>query len=72
MTLKLKFSDFAQVTRAKSLPAPVADRMMLERIGLDLLRGLFPLRRSARLIGVSLSGFDRGESEPPSQLGLGL
>ncbi|SFM55056.1 DNA polymerase IV [Methylobacterium pseudosasicola] len=72
VTLKLKFSDFAQVTRARSLSAPVADRVALERIGLDLLSGLFPLRRSARLIGIALSGFEQGEKEEPLQLGLGL
>ncbi|MCJ2115557.1 DNA polymerase IV [Methylobacterium sp. J-001] len=72
VTLKLKFSDFAQVTRAKSLSVPVADRAALERIGLDLLAGLFPLRRSARLIGIALSGFEQGEKAEPLQLGLGL
>ncbi|MDP4022899.1 DNA polymerase IV [Methylobacterium sp. NEAU 140] len=72
VTLKLKFSDFSLVTRARSLSAPVAERAELERIGLDLLAGLFPLRRSARLIGVSLSGFEREAAEPPRQLGLGL
>ncbi|SDA11701.1 DNA polymerase-4 [Methylobacterium sp. UNC378MF] len=72
VTLKLKFSDFAQVTRAKSLTVPVADRAGLERIGLDLLAGLFPLRRSARLIGVSLSGFAQEAPEEPLQLGLAL
>ncbi|MCJ2094324.1 DNA polymerase IV [Methylobacterium sp. J-072] len=72
VTLKLKFSDFAQVTRAKSLSVAVADRAALERIGLDLLSGLFPLRRSARLIGIALSGFEQGERAEPLQLGLGL
>jgi DNA polymerase-4 len=72
VTLKLKFSDFAQVTRARSLVVPVADRANLERIGLDLLAGLFPLRRSARLIGVSLSGFAQDALEAPLQLGLAL
>ncbi|GJE49147.1 DNA polymerase IV [Methylobacterium tardum] len=72
VTLKLKFSDFAQVTRAKSLAVPVADRANLERIGLDLLAGLFPLRRSARLIGVSLSGFAQDEPDGPQQLGLAV
>ena len=33
VTLELKFSDFAQVTRARSLPVPVVDRADLERIG---------------------------------------
>ena len=72
VTLKLKFSDFSLVTRARSLPAPVADRVALERVGLDLLAGLFPLRRTARLIGVSLSGFDRAEAGASRQLGLSL
>ncbi|MCJ2013882.1 DNA polymerase IV [Methylobacterium sp. J-076] len=72
VTLKLKFSDFSLVTRARSLPAPVPDRESLERIGRDLLRGLIPLRRSARLIGIALSGFTPEEPEGPEQLGLGL
>ncbi|GJD50287.1 DNA polymerase IV [Methylobacterium crusticola] len=72
VTLKLKFSDFAQITRARSLPAPVADRAALERVALGLLADAFPLRRSVRLIGVTLSAFEHGPAEGPRQLGLGL
>lgn len=72
VTLKVKFSDFAQVTRARSLPSPVGDRASLEAISLGLLRDLYPLRRSVRLLGVALSALDHGESPEPLQLGLAI
>ncbi|CAO4140874.1 DinB/UmuC family translesion DNA polymerase [Methylorubrum aminovorans] len=55
VTVKLKFSDFAQITRAHSLPIALADRATLEMVSLSLLREAFPLRRSVRLIGAALS-----------------
>ena len=70
VTLKLKFSDFEQITRARSLTAPVPDRMTLAEIGLTLLRGAYPLRRSVRLIGVALSGLGPLLDEAPRQLGV--
>jgi DNA polymerase-4 len=72
VTLKVKFSDFVQITRAQSFEAPVAgrDAMMLSVLG--LLRTVFPLRRSVRLLGVSLSGLQQGETEGPRQLGLAI
>ncbi|WP_375463675.1 DNA polymerase IV [uncultured Methylobacterium sp.] len=72
VTLKVKFSDFAQVTRARSLPDPVADRAGLEAVSLALLRDLCPLRRSVRLLGVSVSALDHGPAEGPRQLGLAI
>ena len=72
VTLKVKFSDFAQVTRARSLASPVGDRASLEAISLGLLRDLRPLRRSVRLLGVSLSALDHGDAAEPLQLGLAI
>jgi DNA polymerase-4 len=72
VTLKVKFSDFEQITRARSLPAPVAGRDALERISLAILRDVFPLRRSVRLIGISLSALHHGPAEEPQQLGLAI
>ncbi|KAB1076697.1 DNA polymerase IV [Methylobacterium soli] len=72
VTLKVKFSNFEQITRARSLPEPVADRDALERISLAILRDVFPLRRSVRLIGVSLSALHHGPADAPQQLGLAL
>jgi DNA polymerase-4 len=73
VTLKVKFSDFAQITRSRSFVDPVLDRATLERIAADLLRALFPLDRSVRLLGVSLSALGSppdGESETQMDLGL--
>ncbi|TXN24674.1 DNA polymerase IV [Methylobacterium sp. WL9] len=72
VTLKLKFSDFEQITRARSVPACVPDRAAFEAISLGLLREAFPLRRSVRLVGVSLSALEHGPQTAPEQLGFGL
>ncbi|AWN34474.1 DNA polymerase IV [Methylobacterium radiodurans] len=72
VTLKLKLSDFALMTRARSLAEPVGDRAGLERLALALLDEALPLRRSARLIGLSLSGLSSNNLGDPVQLGLGI
>lgn len=71
LTLKLKFSDFTQITRARSLRLPVTERAALEQVSLELLRDTFPLRRSVRLIGVALSSLRaQSEGSEPHQLGF--
>ncbi|MHC2001993.1 DNA polymerase IV [Methylobacterium sp. CM6241] len=72
VTLKVKFSDFVQITRAQSFESPVAGRDTMMHTALGLLRTVFPLRRSVRLLGVSLSGLQQGETEGPRQLGLAI
>ncbi|HEX4768596.1 MAG TPA: DNA polymerase IV [Lichenihabitans sp.] len=62
-TVKIKYSDFRQVTRSRTLARPVASRAELESVGLDLLRAIFPLRRSVRLLGLSMSSFESCEPE---------
>lgn len=62
VTLKVKFADFRQVTRSRSLPGPVAARTQLESVTLDLLRSLLPVPKGVRLLGVTLSSL--GEEVP--------
>lgn len=62
-TLKAKFSDFQQITRSRTLDAPVASRSVLEELISSLLEPLFPVRMGIRLLGVTLSSLD-DESEP--------
>ena len=72
VTLKLKFSDFAQITRAKSLTVPVAGRDACEGIVLDLLRDAYPLKRSVRLIGFTMSGLGDGSAGDDGQFRMDL
>jgi DNA polymerase IV len=66
VTLKLRLADFQTLTRARSLPAPVADRRDFGRIGAALLDTLLPLPQPVRLMGLGLSSLaeDGGAAEP--------
>lgn len=55
VTLKVKFNDFQQITRARSLETPVADRDTLAAIGQELLSGELPVPRGVRLLGLTVS-----------------
>lgn len=71
LTLKVKYADFQQITRRRSMFAPIANRSELEAITLDLLSSLMPPPKGIRLLGVTLSSL--GEpSGPDRQMSLGL
>ncbi|HJS88116.1 MAG TPA: DNA polymerase IV [Acetobacteraceae bacterium] len=57
VTVKVKYADFEQVTRSRTLPHPVASRAELAEASRDLIGGVFPLRKPIRLLGVSISNF---------------
>jgi DNA polymerase-4 len=61
VTLKIKFSDFRQITRARSTPVPICERAALVAAGRELMAGLVPLPGSVRLIGLTLSGLSGGD-----------
>ncbi|TJZ90506.1 DNA polymerase IV [Paracoccus gahaiensis] len=69
VTLKVKFSDFRQITRARSLGHAVGSEPELLAIARDLATGVLPDPRGARLLGITLSGFDH-EDPDPAQLSL--
>ncbi|WP_378941903.1 DNA polymerase IV [Paracoccus sp. R86501] len=58
VTLKVKFSDFQQITRARSMAAAVAGRDQMLAVARDLAAGVLPDPRGVRLLGITLSGFD--------------
>lgn len=72
VTVKVKFADFHQVTRSRSLHIPIASRELLHRMSLDLVRSIYPPRLGIRLLGVTVSGFAAEESEGDLQLTLPL
>jgi len=72
VTLKVKFSDFQQITRSRTLPGYIESRPGLDQTSVDLLVSLFPLNRSVRLLGVSLSALNTDEDSESPQLSLQL
>ncbi len=71
-TLKVKYADFQQITRSRSLQGPVAGAEQLAAISHDLLRPLLPLSQGVRLLGVSLSNLVPAAEAVGQQLALGL
>jgi len=63
-TLKVRFSDFRTITRARSSTAGYTDYAAFLGAGRDLLRLLFPLTHGIRLLGLTLSGITDGEDGP--------
>ncbi len=55
LTLKVKFTDFQQITRSKSVADALDSLADLERLSLGLLEPLLPPRKGVRLLGISLS-----------------
>jgi DNA polymerase-4 len=72
VTVKIKYADFHQITRSRSLAEPITSRAMLEEIGRDLLRPQFPPQRAVRLLGVTVSNLDLGSQAQAPQLRLSL
>ena len=65
ITLKIKFCDFKQITRSRTLEEPVNATETIFQIGCQLLAAL-PLPQPVRLIGLGVSGFEA----PANQLFL--
>ena len=57
VTVKIKYTDFTQVTRSRTMPTLVNDQGELHRISKQLVHSVFPLRLPIRLLGVSVSNF---------------
>ncbi|MDP5070713.1 MAG: DNA polymerase IV [Congregibacter sp.] len=71
VTLKVKYADFQQITRARSVTPPVETRGDFARLSRALLEALLPVPKGVRLLGLTLSGLDSGiRSSPLGALGI--
>ena len=59
VTVKVKFGDFRQVTRSRSFPTVIARHELLRQASVELVRTLLPTTKGVRLLGVTVSNFDR-------------
>jgi DNA polymerase-4 len=72
ITVKIKYSDFSQATRSKTVSGFVSDIDMILGIAETLLDSVFPFKRPVRLLGITLSSLNTKESGQEPQLALGL
>lgn len=76
LTLKVKFSDFHQITRSRTGTTLIDSRADIAAICHDLLTGVFPIMKGIRLLGVTLSSLDgdkeNEEAATPAQMSLAL
>ena len=70
VTVKLKFADFRQATRSRTLNVPVTSQALLLETSIALVRQVYPLRIGIRLVGVTMSNFR--DQHPVRQLNLTL
>src|SRR5262249_13068060 len=67
VTLKIKLADFRILTRARTLPGPIADRAAFAAQGAELLDTVLPLDNGVRLLGLTLSGLGEPAAADDSQ-----
>ena len=58
LTLKIKFADFVQVTRSKTISQPYASEEMILEEGRRLLKHEWPYNKGIRLMGLTISNFE--------------
>ncbi|WP_454718824.1 DNA polymerase IV [Caulobacter segnis] len=69
-TVKVKYADFEQVTRRRSLSSIITDSETLRLLAQDLVRAVFPLRAGVRLLGVTVSNLESRAGETVEQTAL--
>ena len=64
VTLKIKYADFTQITRSRTMPGFVTESDTLSNTGRELLSGIDISEKGIRLMGLTISNIQ--EIEPPA------
>jgi DNA polymerase-4 len=70
LTLKVKFGDYQQITRSRTLERSFQDLETIETLALELFGTIDVAHRSVRLLGLSMSNLDVAAGSDNYQLGL--
>ncbi len=70
LTLKVKFSDYQQITRSKTVLTPIRELSAIGYVAKELFEGIELSDRNVRLLGISLSNLDNVKELQPVQLSL--
>ncbi|OON66217.1 DNA polymerase IV [Hymenobacter sp. CRA2] len=72
VTVKVKYADFQLISRSRTSLSPLATPALLAQLTDELLRGLLPLPKGVRLLGVSLSNLEPMGDMAGRQLAFGF
>ena len=64
LTLKIKFADFEQITRSKTLSSSIQSKSVLKETATKLLKAEEPFVKGIRLLGLTVSNFTQAEKGP--------
>ncbi|HKJ42545.1 MAG TPA: DNA polymerase IV [Sunxiuqinia sp.] len=64
LTLKVKFADFEQITRSKTLMSYIDSKELLHQTAVTLLKSEDPFVKGIRLLGLTISNFKEEETGP--------
>lgn len=70
LTVKIKFADFAQITRSKTVGNGISTLQQISLLANDLLVSTIEPHHKIRLLGISLSNFEGEQKKSPLQLTL--
>ncbi len=70
ITLKVKFNDFEQITRSRSVTLPISSKSEIAQYAHALLETVFPTVKAIRLLGITMSSFDAAFVQDPEQMAL--
>lgn len=59
VTVKVKYGDFQLITRSRTHPSVVQEQAQLRDASLALIRSVLPTEKGIRLVGVTVSNFER-------------
>jgi len=72
LTVKIKFADFTQITRSKTVVGGIEKSIQIEALSKELLLGVLAPHHKIRLLGISLSNFEGEQKKAQGQLTLEL
>ncbi|MCB9360825.1 MAG: DNA polymerase IV [Flavobacteriales bacterium] len=62
LTLKVKYADFKQITRSKTLPEPIPHEKIKE-MSADLIKLIPEIEKGIRLLGLQISNFEQDNND---------
>lgn len=72
VTLKMKYTDFTQITRSRTALQLITSKAVFTQIAVQLVETTLPLPKGVRLLGISLSSLQLGHVPNNGQLSLDL